>query len=793
MVLESKDRILIIDDEQVVHDVIRKHLGRNGYEVLHAFNGQEGLSICATVEPSVILLDLKMPIMDGHEFLDRFRQQFSYPCSIIAVTGHAGDTDFEKCFKNGILSFLHKPFSLYELIGVVEASINLHRAQHSLLNELSQRKAVEERHLRLLDEFEAIFENAPFGIAYMDCEFNILKMNRFLYDFSGFKPEEVVGRPCYETVGEFAADNAKGGMEKVCSFCNVAESLMSGEPSAIEHQMGENYLKVTTIPLFNKDKAIAHFLEVIEDITWQKVAEEKIVRHYQIQGTINSILQISIEPIALKDVLQQVLELVLSIPRFSFQSRGSIHLVDDLTRTLVLYASHNYSQQQLQTCDVIPFGRCLCGLAASTGEIIFSDRVDELHTIKYDTIAPHGHYCVPIVHNNKVLGVFNMYIPEGHKRSFEEEEFLSAIANTLSGVIVRNQRNAQIKEREEHFRSVVQSTKNPIITINSHGNITFWNKAAEALFGYSFDEVDNQSVTKIIPERFRKAHLEGVDRVLKTGETRVIGSMLELCGLRKDGTEFPIEFSVAKWEVSAGIFFTTVLVDITKRKQAEETLAESFENLRKALGGVIQTLSMALEAKDPYTAGHQNRVADLSRAIAIEMGLSQHQIEGIRMAGAIHDVGKIWVPSEILSKPGRLHESEFMLIKNHSFVGYEILSTVEFPWPIDKIILQHHEKLDGSGYPQGLKGEDILIEARIICVADIVEAMSSHRPYRPSLGMDIALEEITANRGILYDSDVVDACLRLFKDKGFTLKESPKYNSHSLSPRNNRYDTKVTR
>ncbi|MBF0554766.1 MAG: PAS domain S-box protein [Nitrospirae bacterium] len=358
---------------------------------------------------------------------------------------------------------------------------------------------------------------------------------------------------------------------------------------------------------------------------------------------------------------------------------------------------------------------------------------------------------------------------------------MSAIVNTIAGVIVRNQRNAELLEREEHFRSVVESTKNPIITVNSNSDITFWNKAAEALFGYSFDEVKNTPLTKIIPERFQKAHMEGIASVMKTGKTKIIGEMVDLYGLRKDGTEFPIEFSLAKWEATAGTFFTAVLVDMTKRKQAEETLAESFENLRKALGGVIQTLSMALEAKDPYTAGHQNRVADLSRAIAMEMGLSQHQIEGVRMAGAIHDVGKIWVPSEILSKPGKLHESEFMLIKNHSYVGFEILSTVDFPWPIDQIVLQHHEKLDGSGYPQGLKGAEILMEARIICVADVVEAMSSHRPYRPSLGIEIALEEIAAGKGIRYDNDVVDACLRLFREEGFALKESPKHNHSNLS------------
>ncbi|MBF0320154.1 MAG: PAS domain S-box protein [Nitrospirae bacterium] len=790
--MESKDRILVIDDEQVVHDVVHKHLSRDGYEVYHAYNGEEGLSQCGLIQPSVILLDLKMPIMDGHEFLDRFREHFFFPCSIIAVTGHAGDVDFERCFDKGILSFLHKPFSLYELMGVINSSINLQRMQHSLLNELLERKAVEEKNLQLINELEAIFESAPFGMAYIDADFNILKMNRSLCSFTGFSHEDIIGKRCYETVGEFAADNSKGGMKKVCSFCKIAETLMSSEPIVVERAIGKHFIKVTTIPHFGKDRAIDKFLEIVEDITWQKEAEEKIVRHYQVQGTINSILQISIEPISLTDVLQRVLELVLSIPRFSFQSKGSIHLVDDKTHTLILCAHHNYNEQQLITCDVIPVGKCLCGLAAATGEIVHSERVDEQHVIKYDKMTPHGHYCVPIIHSNKVLGVFNMYIPEGHKRSFEEEEFLTAIANTMSGVIVRKRRNAQIREREEHFRSVVESTTNAIITVDTQGNITFWNEAAENIFGYSFDEAKDMPLTNIIPERFRREHIEGINRVLKTGKTRVLGEMLELYGLRKNGSEVPIEFSVAKWEATAGTFFTAVLTDITKRKQAEATLTESFENLRKALGGIIQTLSMAVEAKDPYTAGHQNRVGDLSRAIASEMGLSQHQVEGVRMAGAIHDLGKIWVPAEILSKPGKLHESEFALIKNHSFVGYEILKTMDFPWPIDQIVLQHHEKLDGSGYPQGLHGDDILIEARIICVADIVEAMSSHRPYRPSLGMDIALNEIESNKGIFYDTDVVNACLRLFREQGFTFKDSQKSNP-STTQYDKRYTSKPTR
>jgi HD-GYP domain-containing protein (c-di-GMP phosphodiesterase class II) len=178
-------------------------------------------------------------------------------------------------------------------------------------------------------------------------------------------------------------------------------------------------------------------------------------------------------------------------------------------------------------------------------------------------------------------------------------------------------------------------------------------------------------------------------------------------------------------------------------------------------------MSLTLEERDPYTAGHQRRTTGLSLAIAREMGLAEHETKGLQMAGLIHDMGKISVPAEILSKPGPLNEAELQLIRRHPQVAYEILKQMDFPWPVDLIVLQHHEKINGSGYPQGLSGDRILLESRILCVADVVETMETHRPYRPSLGREAALLEISTNRAVLYDPDVVDVCLRLFQELDF--------------------------
>ena len=209
--------------------------------------------------------------------------------------------------------------------------------------------------------------------------------------------------------------------------------------------------------------------------------------------------------------------------------------------------------------------------------------------------------------------------------------------------------------------------------------------------------------------------------------------------------------------------------DVTEQRRAEEKISETIEKLRRSIDDTIRVMAMIVETRDPYTTGHQERVVNLAVAIAEDLNLPPEKINGIRMAGMIHDVGKVQVPAEILSKPGKLSQIEFALIKSHAEVGYDILKSIEFPYPVAQIVYQHHERVDGSGYPQGLKGNEILVEARIIAVADVVEAIASHRPYRPALGIDAALEEISKNGGILYDSEATDACLKLFQEKGYSL------------------------
>ncbi len=251
---------------------------------------------------------------------------------------------------------------------------------------------------------------------------------------------------------------------------------------------------------------------------------------------------------------------------------------------------------------------------------------------------------------------------------------------------------------------------------------------------------------------------------------------------RKDGTivnvlilDYPINFN----DNQIGTY--GIYRDIAELKGSEKELEETLEKLRKAMGGIIHAIVSTVEVRDPYTAGHQQRVANLARAIAHDMGLPKEEVEGIRMAGTLHDLGKVNIPAEILSKPGQLTEIEFSLIKMHPQIAYDILKKIDTPWPIAEIVYQHHERIDGSGYPRGLTGKDIHLASKILTVADVVEAIASHRPYRPALGIKKALNEVSQFRGIYYDEHVVNTCIALFTENKFTF-ESSEHDENSFCP-----------
>ena len=302
--------------------------------------------------------------------------------------------------------------------------------------------------------------------------------------------------------------------------------------------------------------------------------------------------------------------------------------------------------------------------------------------------------------------------------------------------------------------------------------------SVKILRGYEPEEVLKQQPSEVLTPSSLDLAMRTLSEIMELGKSKssdlLVSKTLQLEMIRKDGTTVwtEVKFSFIRDENQRPVGILGVTRDITERKLAEKQLQDTLESIRKAVGATIQVMVSAVEARDPYTSGHQTHSSDLACAIATEMGLPSEKIEGIRMAGSIHDIGKLSIPAKILSKPTKLSEIEFSLIKEHARKGYEMLKDVESPWPLAEIVYQHHERMDGSGYPRNLKGEDILIEARILAIADVVESMASHRPYRPGLGINAALDEIEKNRGTIYDKTVADACLRLFREEGFKLREA---------------------
>ena len=353
-------------------------------------------------------------------------------------------------------------------------------------------------------------------------------------------------------------------------------------------------------------------------------------------------------------------------------------------------------------------------------------------------------------------------------KPFEERE----LQTTIEIALYKYQMQMDLKDRERWLSTILKSIGDGVIATNKIGAITFMNPLAENLTGWELNQALDRTLSdvfKVMNQKPGKMQRISVKKILDGKESALSN---EAILVSKKGKKTPIDPRLEPIKDDSGNITGVVLAftDVTARKIAEEELKRSFKQQKIAMEGTVRAIAYTVEIRDPYTAGHQRRVTKLACAIGEEMKLSRDQIEGLRMSGELHDIGKIHVPAEILSKPGQISEAEYTIIKTHSQVGHDILKTIEFPWPVAKIVLQHHERINGSGYPQGLKAKDILLEAKILAVADVIEAMATHRPYRPALSIEESLEEISKNKGKLYDSEVAESCLKVFKEKKFKLE-----------------------
>ncbi|MDA8219810.1 MAG: PAS domain S-box protein [Dehalococcoidales bacterium] len=323
---------------------------------------------------------------------------------------------------------------------------------------------------------------------------------------------------------------------------------------------------------------------------------------------------------------------------------------------------------------------------------------------------------------------------------------------------------ASLMESMQIYRLIAEHTRDLVVILDRDHRFAYINEAFTASTGYVAEELIGFGFFALIHPADAAAG-DRLRRALAAGEE----GQAEVHYRQRGGGWRYLEVIAKPIPGNLGVRAIVVGRDITEHRQVEQELRQGLIRLQSAMRGTIEAMALTLEMRDPYTAGHQRRVAALACAIAQELGLPAAEIEGLYLGAIVHDIGKIAVPAEILSKPGKLTEIELHMIRAHPRLGYDILKTVDLPWPIATLALQHHERLDGSGYPDGLQGEDIAPEARLLAVADVVEAMASHRPYRPALGVDQALAEITGHSGVLYDPAVAAACAKLHTDHGLPL------------------------
>jgi len=569
-------------------------------------------------------------------------------------------------------------------------------------------------------KYKDLVEETPIGIANIDITGKIIYINNRLEKISGYSRGEIVGKVVFK-LGLFPDEMLKILRERLKARLRGG-SVRRRREINFRCKNGKWIWIEITAKLIKKWGIPSNFRITVQDITERKKAEEE-----------------------LRDSEERLKILFDYAPDAYYISdlKGKFIDGNKVAERVIGYKGEeligkSFLKLKLLTLADIPkaakaLAKNIIGQPTGPDEFVLNRKDNSKVTVEIST------YPVKIKGRTLVLGI---------ARDITERKKVEEV----------------LHKSQQEFASIFDNSPEASVYLDEKSKVLDVNSRFSELFGYKLKEIKGKDVNSGIiypPDKIEEAK-----RLTKKSIKGYIN--YDTIRKKKDGTLFPVSISGSSVLIDGRTKGRIILYqDITQRKQAEQKIKQGYKKLQRTMEATINTISKIIETRDPYTAGHQNTVSQLAVAIAQEMKLPEDKIEGIRIAALVHDIGKLNIPAEILSKPSKLNEMEFSLIKNHPKVGYDILKTIDFPWPVARIILQHHERLDGSGYPQGLKGDKILLEAKIIGTADVVEAMSSHRPYRPSLGIDKALGEISQNRGILYDPEVVDTCFKLFKEKDF--------------------------
>jgi PAS domain S-box-containing protein len=578
--------------------------------------------------------------------------------------------------------------------------------------DITHRKEAEKALRESEERYRTLVENIDLGITLISSDYRVIMTNAAMARLLRKPIRALVGRECFR---EFEKRDG------VCPHCPGTRAMTTGETAVIETASVQDdgsrqVIRLQAFPHRGPDGHITGFIEVVEDITERKQTEAAL---HESENLYRSLFENMLNGFAYCQMLfepDQPQDFIYLKVNSSFEALTGLKDVAGKRVSEVIPGIQESDPELLET-----YGR-----VASTG-----------NPERFETY----------VKALKMWFSISVYSPG--------KEYFVAVFDVITER-KRVEKELRLKEK------MLDGASDSIFLHDVDGHFTYVNEAAYKTRGYEKEELLAKNIFALPTPEYAAIREKRLRELLGKGEV-----IFESAHFRKDGSIMPVEIQARVFDLDDRPLILSAARDITERKQAETQVRQGLDSLHQALQGTVMALANTVEIKDPYTAGHQRRVAQLSCAMARELGWSPDRVEGMQVLGFLHDMGKIAVPAEILNKPGKINPTEFSLIKVHPQVGYDILKDIAFPWPVAQGVLQHHERLDGSGYPSGLTEGEITPEAKILAVADVVEAMASYRPYRPALGSDRALKEITDNKGKLYDPQAVEVCVRLFIENDF--------------------------
>ena len=751
-------KVLIVDDERSIRETLGEFVRENGHEVFVAGDVEEAIGIVKASIPDVVVSDIVLPGADGIALLDRI-DAIAPDIQVIMITGEPTVETAADAVRQGAFDYLAKPVSRAEIQAVVESALRVKRMA-------DERKRLAEENLRYRDHLEEEVERKARDLAASEEKYRTLVENANeavfvaqdgVFKFANPKTAEVTGYPQARLVS-MPLDRLVHPEDRAEVLGNHERRLRGEDAPAaytfrIRSADGQTrWIEIRPVVVDWEGRPAT--LNLATDVTARRQAEAAL---RESEERFRSLFDIS--PIAMLSVNTEG-EIVVCNESFA-----RMHGVEGEPDTLVgrsvseFMPEGEWPRVREKIEETLREGESM-GLQEYTlrreDGSTFPAEADSAPILGRDG-RPVGLMSVAVDITERKQAAEALADSETRFRTLFEGSPISLWEEDYSETkaLIEEVKQRETEDLEAYLRSHLDVVRDCIERIR----VVDVNEATVALHGATSKEDLLGQLSTVIPPEMSSSFVVQL-LAIANGEASYEGIGHDR---RLDGSWMTVAI---RWIAAPGYeeSMSRVLVskvDITATIEAEAAL-------QQALAGTIEAIGLTTEMRDPYTAGHQRRVTALAVAIAEDLECDEDVVEGVRAAGLMHDIGKMAVPAEILSKPSELTEIELTLIRDHPRVAFDILKAVAFPWPLAEIVLQHHERIDGSGYPNGLRGDEIRTEAKILAVADTVEAMASHRPYRPALGVDAALEEIDRNRGTHYDPAIVAACIRLFREQGFT-------------------------